>query len=293
MTEYKIHDLERLSGIKAHTIRIWEKRYGLIMPSRTPTNRRYYSSEQLIRLLNISTLLSNGFKISAIAALSDAEFTQHIVRLHHQPAGDAVCAAYISKLAEGMLGYNEQIIEDTFSSAIKELGFFATIVNVVYPFLTKTGLLWRTEKALPIQEHFASCIIRRKIISSLDTLPLPLNPEKTFVLFLPPEEWHETGLLITNYLLRSRGYRTIYLGQNVPYEDIGVVVKAINPNGLFTFFTSPRPVAEISGELNDLAAMAPQAKVYFSGDSSMFKDLLLNSDHIVHLAGINDLLDHL
>lgn len=293
MTEYKIHDLERLSGIKAHTIRIWEKRYGLIMPSRTPTNRRYYSSEQLIRLLNISTLLSNGFKISAVAALTDDEFTENIVRLHHQPASDAVCNAYISKLAEGMLSYNEQLIEDTFNSASRELGFFSTITNVVYPFLTKTGLLWRTERVLPIQEHFASCIIRRKMIAAIDTLPLPLNSEKTYVLFLPVNEWHETGLLLTNYLLRSRGYRTIYLGQSVPYEDIDVVVRDIQPDYIITFFTSPRPSFEISAELNDLAAKAQGATVYYAGDSSMFKDLDIKEKNVVHLNGINALLDHL
>ncbi len=293
MTEYKIHDLERLSGIKAHTIRIWEKRYGLIIPSRTATNRRYYSSEQLIKLLNISTLASNGFKISAIAALSDEDFAAHIVRLHHQPAGDAACSAYISKLAEGMLGYNEQLIEDTFASAAREMGFFSTITNVVYPFLAKTGLLWRTDKASPIQEHFASCVIRRKIIAAIDTLPLPLNSGKTYLLFLPPNEWHETGLLLTNYLLRSRGYRTIYLGQSVPYEDINAVLKDIRPDFIVTFFTAPRPSSEISEELNTMAAIAPFATIYYAGNSSLFEDLELSANNIAYLNGINALLDHL
>lgn len=293
MTEYRINDLERLSGIKAHTIRIWEKRYQLIEPLRTSTNRRTYSSEQLIKLMNVSTLLGRGYKISAVAAMSNHEIQDNITALHDVKAKDDNAIAYISELTVAMLGFNEVAFEKTFNDAIAGMGFFDCMLDVIYPLLRKTGLLWRTEKVLPIQEHFASNLIKRKLMATIDSLPSNPDAAKKIVFFLPPEEWHELGLLFACYMAKSHGHQVIYLGQSVPMEDVAMVVKKLQPNSVVTFYIAPRPAAEIYEHLSSLNEKFPLLEIFFSGDSLLFKDLNIKTMHAKYLSSPGDLIKFL
>lgn len=290
VSQYRINDLERLTGVKAHTIRIWEKRYDLISPTRSDTNRRFYSDAQLMRLMNVSTLLEHGHKISHLAAMSDEELAAHLEQLHRVPSESTINAAYIHDLTAAMVAFNEPLFTEVFAAATKQLGFFEGMINVFYPFLRKAGLLWRTDKAVPIQEHFATCIIRNKLVTAADTLPASATGGDKFMLFLPPGEWHDVGLLFTNYILRSRGYSTVYLGQCVPYEDLDLVINAVSPQYIVTFFISPKPHHEIEAEINTLANKYPYLKVLISGDQSLLTEAAVSAANVLHLKSVGDLI---
>lgn len=249
MKLYQIADLEQLTGIKAHTIRIWEKRYSLIEPTRTATNRRRYDEEQVKKLLNISALISEGFKISKIAELKDRELSRKIFELQHRGEDDSVSRAFVNDLTVAMLNFNEAAFEKGFTAAVARFGLFEAMLQVFYPLLYKIGILWASEHAMPVQEHFAACIIRRKLMAAIDGLPLPGGKKKKFLLFLPPDESHEIALLFSNYLLRSKGYDTVYLGQNVPYDNISAVIRHAKPDYLLTFFINNRNRADIARQI--------------------------------------------
>ncbi len=238
MEFYQIADLEKLTGIKAHTIRIWEKRYNLIIPQRTTTNIRLYDDEQLKKLLNVATLMAFGFKISKIAALKSSEIHQLILEKNNTQTNNATITAYINELTLAMMIFNEPDFEKTISNSIIKFGLFDAMLTIIYPFLHQTGLLWSLNNTMPIQEHFASCIIKRKLISAIDALPAAAKPNKKFLLLLPQNEWHELGLLFSNYIIKSKGYQTIYLGANVPFNNIETAITLIKPTHLFMIIFS-------------------------------------------------------
>jgi DNA-binding transcriptional MerR regulator len=250
MKLYQIADLEQLTGIKAHTIRIWEKRYALIEPTRTATNRRQYDQAQVKKLLNISALLMEGHRISKIAELEDKELSRKIFEMQDQGEQNAVCRSFINDLTVAMLNFNEAAFEKTFSQAVARFGVFDAVLRVFYPLLRKVGILWACDHAMPVQEHFASGIIRRKLIAATDQLPQANRKKKKFLLFLPPGEAHEIGLLFSNYLLRSRGCETIYLGANVPYENLEAVIKHTGADYLLTSFVNNRNPEDVSQQIS-------------------------------------------
>jgi DNA-binding transcriptional MerR regulator len=251
---YQINDLERLTGIKAHTIRIWEKRYRIVEPFRTSTNIRYYDDAQVRKLLNVSTLLESGLKISKVAALSEQQINEQIQRLRERPEEDTVCRSFINDLVVFMLSYDEAAFEKTFSAAVTRFGLYDAMIRVIYPFLYKVGMLWSVAETMPAQEHFASCIIRRKLLAACDGLPPATRSDLKFVLFLPPEEWHDIGLIFSDYLIRSKGVPVLFLGQNVPYDNLDIVVTKSKPTHLLTFFVTGRPQKEIKKFLEEFSS---------------------------------------
>lgn len=273
MDAYQINDLEKLTGIKAHTIRIWEKRYNLISPSRTDTNRRFYTDEQVRKLLNVTTLLSYGYKISKIASLSDNQIFEEIESNTHGSLSTHVYTTYINDLVSTMLAYDEAGFEKIFSAAVLRMGLYDTMMKVIYPFLMKIGVLWSINKAAPVQEHFASCIIRRKLMAVVDALVPQAKHAGRFLLFLPPDEWHDIGLLFANYLIRFSGYDTIFLGQNVPKENMEKIVEATAPDALLTLFTTTRPTAEINKLIRFYGDLTPMP-VYISGPLEMQEHMM-------------------
>jgi MerR family transcriptional regulator, light-induced transcriptional regulator len=293
MEVYQINDLERLTGIKAHTIRIWEKRYSIIQPSRTDTNRRYYSGMQMRKLLNVTTLLSFGHKISKIAALSEEEICRQI-ELDSMDSGTSHAnAGYINDLIACMMAYDEPGFEKVFSAAVLRMGLYDTMLHVVYPFLHKTGVLWSINKTVPVQEHFASCIIRRKLMAAIDGVLPPQKKSKSFMLFLPPGEWHEIGLLFADYIIRSNGYQTIYLGQNVPFENVAEIVDTLSVSYLLTFFVASRPANEIANLIKDYALLGGNAKLIVAGSPDLLppeKSLPANASYMIDVAKFVELL---
>ncbi len=262
---YSIKDLEQLSGIKAHTIRIWEVRYGLLKPSRTDTNIRYYDDEQLKRLLNISFLLKNGLKISKISLMDSNELYDTLVSFYNRQGNDQSTEDKINNLVVSMIELNEDLFEKVFSSSVHHLGFENAITKVVYPFLDKVGMLWTMGNIQPSQEHFISNLIRQKIIVGIDKQTLPKNKNSKFLLFLPEGEMHEIGLLLANYMIREKGCQTIYLGQNVPIEDVIQVCDSFEPDYIYTYITIVRAEDELKAFFDKLSNAVKKGKVLISG----------------------------
>ena len=269
MRSYHISELEQLSGIKAHTIRVWERRYQLIEPERTGTNIRMYDDIQVRRLLNVATLLAGGYKISVIAALSEKEMHEKVRELKEaEQPGDAMATAYVNDLVISMLDFNEAAFEKTFSASVTRYGMPEAVLNVFYPLLLRIGLMWATDKATPVQEHFASVIIRRKLLAATDGLMPPVRKNKKFLLMLPPGEWHEIGLLFADYLLRAKGFATINMGQNVPYENVAGVVAHAGVTHLLLFFIARKPAAEMA-QLRKKMRLPQQVQLYVAGNAEI------------------------
>ena len=237
-TSFSIKDLENLSGIKAHTIRIWEKRYDLLVPERTDTNIRYFSDDQLRKLINVSILLKNNHRISAIAKMDDELINQIVTGI--LTSEDRGKNEIIKALVMSMLKLDEEEFNKIFNRQILKQGLVNTILHIIYPFLDQVGVLWGTNKVLPAQEHFTSNLIRQKIISAFESLPQPAADAPKIVLFLLEDENHEIALLLGAFIAKDLGWKVYYLGQNVPSEDIGVLVDYLNPRLLMTMLIIPR-----------------------------------------------------
>jgi DNA-binding transcriptional MerR regulator len=235
MGKYSIRDLEKLSGVKAHTIRIWEKRHNIVAPERTDTNIRFYSDADLKKIINVSLLNSHGIRISQIAEMSAEDMNQRVSKLSESKHDHSV---HIDNLVMAMVDIDEERFEKILSSLMLRFGFEDTVTEIVYPFLGKIGVLWQTANITPAHEHFISHLIRQKIIVAIDGLPLPPRTAKRAILFLPEGELHELGLLFCHYLARKYGFRTYYLGQSVPYADLVSVAAQHRPNVLITCLTS-------------------------------------------------------
>ncbi len=262
MGKYSIKELEKLSGIKAHTIRIWEKRYQIVIPLRTNTNIRYYSDDDLKKIINISLLNNNGVKISKIADLTSAGLIKKVNELS-ETKNDA--DIHIDQLIVAMIDLEEENFEKILAGLILRYGFEKTITNIVYPFLEKIGLLWQTGNITPAQEHFISNLIRQKIIVAIDSLPLSSKASTRALLFLPEEELHELGLLFYYYVVKKAGFRTYYLGQMVPYKDLMSICQSHHPSILVTAITSSPAGQTVQGFLNKLCAEISDCTLLASG----------------------------
>ncbi len=230
MGQYSIKELEKLSGIKAHTIRIWEKRYNIISPSRTATNIRFYSDNDLKKIINVAIVNNSGVKISHIARYSSSELN-HMV---DQQSNKAIEVAPTDQLLVAMVDLDEPAFERVLNKLEIKMGFETLVVEVVYPFLEKIGVLWHTGSVTPAQEHFILNLFRQRIIVAIDGLPFPANQATKAVLFLPEGEYHELGLLFYQFIARKNGIKTFYLGQSVPYDDLKQVVNIHNPSLIIT-----------------------------------------------------------
>ena len=262
MGKYSIKELEHISGIKAHTIRIWEKRHGIIKPLRTPTNIRYYTDEDLKKIINVSLLNSHGLKISKIATMRLEEINSKVLEITEvKPEADA----YIDQLVVAMIDIEEESFEKILASVIKKFGFERSITEVVYAFMEKIGVLWQTGNITPAHEHFISNLIRQKLITSIAALPIPAKKSKKAILFLAEGELHEIGLLFFHYLARRRGFKTIYLGQSVPHEDLKAIYQIHQPHVLITsVISSPSPV-QVEKYIQKLSTDFSSATILASG----------------------------
>lgn len=251
---YSINAVEQLTGVKAHTLRIWEKRYQSLIPHRTATNIRYYDDAQLRKLLNISTLQQYGYKISTLMAMAENEINNLILELTNDSGNTELHDIYVSELVGHMLGFDEPSFDKTCSNVIIRYGIYEAMLKVIYPFLRKTGVLWSTNNAAPSQEHFASNIIKRKLLVAIDGIHLSQHSPKKFILFLPPDEWHEIGLLFADFMVRNAGHSSIYLGQDLPFESLEIALSNTKANYLLTFFTAGINMPEHLQKLSALAA---------------------------------------
>ena len=233
---FSIKDLENLSGVKAHTIRIWEKRYNLLKPKRSKTNIRHYDLNNLQKLLNISFLNSNGFKISKIAALDETELAPKTRELAFMGKNDSQ-AIVAFKLA--MLNFDQILFYNTYNSLLEEKSFRTIFYEVFIPLLFDLGMLWQTNTISPSHEHFLTVHIKQKILIHIERLQStdPRPSTKTVVLFLPENETHDLGLLFINYEVLSLGYHTIFLGENIPLKNLKYINKLYDDIIYISYFT--------------------------------------------------------
>ena len=235
MNSFTIKDIENLSGIKAHTIRIWEQRYSFLKPQRTGTNIRYYSNNEVKIILNIALLNKYGYKISHIDKMNEAEVKEKILSLS---GAQAQQERIVNELIQQMIDLDMDELEKILDTYILARGIEKTIIQIIFPFLEKIGILWLTDHINPAQEHLVTNIIRQKLIVGIEGVATPLRINKSILLFLPEGEYHELGLLFLYYLLKSRGACVIYLGANVPMDDIEFVSKLKKPDYLYTHLST-------------------------------------------------------
>lgn len=257
MGHYSIKDIEQLSGIKAHTIRIWEQRYNLLEPKRTETNIRFYDDEQLKFILNVSLLSKNGHKISRISKLSKTEFNNEVKKLYERTLfKDASISIEIgaNDMMTAMIDMDEQKFNQIYEACVRQLGFQQTMIKVVYPFLAKVGVFWAIDQVNPAQEHFISCLIRQKILAAIDRLDTPINAKK-FLLFLPHGEHHELGLMMAHYILKEKGMHVFYMGQDLPTANLPNAISTINPDYILTFLVDPALTNNAPSIIENLAKL--------------------------------------
>lgn len=216
MYHFTIRDIENLSGIKAHTLRMWEQRYGLCVCKRKESKHRYYDSNDLKHILRISWLYHNGYKVSKIAQLSEKE----IIQLSSGKNQHDEYEVLVNQLMEASLDYEEYRFENVFNGLLKSMGMEKTIEKVVYPFFEKIGLLWMTGHVLPAHEHFCSYLIQKTVIAATNALPANYGSDNKVVLFTPEREMHELPLLFIQYLMKKKGIKNVLLGKNVSVETI-------------------------------------------------------------------------
>ena len=218
MSIYSIKDLEKLSGIKAHTIRIWEQRYNLIEPKRTITNIRYYSDDDLVKLMNTSLLNQKGYKISKIADLDNDQIKELVLQLNSEKPSLAVQTA---NLIKALIEVDEMLFNHVYETSVEHFGFEYLVENLLFPFLENIGTLWLSGTIIPAQEHFITNLIRQKLIVAIDQQRVKMDHSRPRILFYLPEgEFHEIGMLYYNYLARIANFEVIYLGTSVPFRDI-------------------------------------------------------------------------
>lgn len=280
MSVYKIKELELLSGIKAHTIRMWEKRYGILNPSRTDTQIRTYNDDDLTSLLNISILNQQGVKISKIAKMSGDELKEGVKQLSlEQHQESAVISIFMGALIE----MDEEVFMRMVESLIHKEGLTTTYFNYFLPFLERMGTMWLVGTIIPAQEHFVTALIRNIIVEETAKLPFSQKLEY-YLLFCRPAEYHDISLLFYNYLLRKAGNSTLYLGQNVPLSSLGPVLRLKKIKACVTATVTPLNADELKETEHVFRSL--NCPIYIGGGSSS----QLLAKKIPHIFPVQDLL---
>ncbi len=287
MGKYTIKEVETLSGIQAHTLRIWEQRYNFIVPERTDTNIRYYTDEQLKYILNVAYLNQRGFKISKLADMTHAAINQEIEEKLVSPEGEEI---FIHSMYSSMIDFDEFKFEQVFTLASQKLGFINLFNRVILPFLDSLGMLWRVGTINPAQEHFISNLIRKKIFASIDAIQPVDNPyKKKCILYLPEGEFHELPLLLTYYLLKRQQHQVIFMGASLPLLDLKKAVEFVRPDYLVTMLTMPMPDLTTDEYLNMIYTSFTPCKLIVGGHQ--VKSSKLKHNALIKLHSLNDLND--
>ena len=290
MEQYSIHDLDKLSGIKAHTIRVWERRFKIVTPHRTGTNRRRYGDDELRRIINISILKKNGFKISEIAKFSTSEIEERVSFLSKDVFNPDT---QIDSLVVAMVDYNEKAVNDILIRSMMNRGMEETMDTIVFPFLKRIGIMWQTGTADIGSEHFITNFFRQKLISATDTLSPVLKPKrKKIILFLPENELHEIGLLFYNYVIKKMGHETLYLGQSTPLFAVAAINSKWKADIIVTGLMSGFPGLKRDEYLSNLLKSFPKQKILVAGDFAE-SAAILKDKRIIPLQTPEDLKSHL
>lgn len=267
MIHYSIADLENLTDIKAHTIRIWEKRYNLIKPFRTSTNIRYYDNDQLKKLINVASLIRSGLKISKVSELTDEELNAEIkLRLSGgSRTEDENFETYTGQMINAGLEFDEHSFEKTFVNAMMRYGLQTTYEKILIPLMNRVGMFWSTNSMNPAQEHFVTNLIRKKLYSAIDSLPVPAANQKPVLLFLPDHEDHEIALLMAYYILKNNGKKVVYLGARVPFENLKSTVEQCHPGQMLFFIIQIHPFEVLQEYIDQVSNEFTDIEIFLSG----------------------------
>lgn len=259
---YSIKDLENLSGIKAHTIRIWEKRYELLHPHRTDTNIRYYTDDDLKHILNVSLLVKNGYKISKVAQWQEKDIKDTVLKVATTKSSES---GYIERLLICMVNFDNDAFHRILNELLEEYGFEDAVFKVLFDLLQRIGTYWQVGSIFPAQEHYVTHVLRQKLISEIDKIGLNNTRGKTILFYLKENEMHELSLLFYSYLASKMGYGIIYLGQFVPYEDLRKMQDHISIDFVFTAFINAMSKTELQEYLVNVKESFPQQKLFITG----------------------------
>ena len=292
MNLFSISQLAQFSGIKPHTIRIWEQRYNALKPNRSEGNTRYYDNSQLRRLLNIVTLIESGHKVSELGSMSDEGLSELLVKANNQETDKEPTEYFISQLIAAGTSYDEASFEKSFSHCLLRFGMKDAYIKVLYPMLGRIGMLWASEKLAPAHEHFISNLVRQKLFTAIDYLPAPNTESDSWLLFLPENEYHEIGLLFAYYMIRLSGRKAVYLGSNVPLKSLISAVHQTAPANLLFFLVHNDFPDQIQIFLDRLKSGLTEEKIFLTGNPKLISQLQTNKD--VHwLKSVDDLKQQL
>jgi MerR family transcriptional regulator, light-induced transcriptional regulator len=268
MDQFSISQLSRFAGIKPHTVRIWEQRYNALQPVRSDGNTRYYDGNQLRRLLNIVSLRSEELELKELCGMSDKALFK-LVEEQQTRLGDPRDEYFVSQLISAGMSFDEGAFSKLFSLSLLQYGVKDTYLRVVYPMLVRMGTMWASDGIRASHEHFISSIIRRKLSASIDQLSAPVPGARTWMLFLPENEFHDIGLLFADYLIRSSGAKTVYLGGNMPVVAVLEAMEQCKPDHLLLFLVHRELSEEVTGYLERLAKAFKGHRIYVSGSKAL------------------------
>jgi methanogenic corrinoid protein MtbC1 len=289
---FSIKDLENLSGIKAHTIRIWEKRYNVLQPMRTDTNIRLYSLSSLQKLLNITLLHDYGYKISKISTFPEDKIPE-MVRgiISNKNAKNHAVNAF--KMA--MMNFDQELFSNTYNWLREEKSFREIFYQVFIPLLEEIGLLWQTDTITPAHEHFMSCLVIKKILVNVEKAETnkPIHTNKVYVLSLPLNEIHELGLMYLHYEIISKGYKVVYLGENMPIDNLKELKKHYNSIVFVSYFTIQPEMSIVNDYVAAMSSelLGEQAEIWLIGRMTEYINQDLISTDVKVFNSILDLVE--
>ena len=235
---YSIDQFSKITGISKLVLRTWENRYDYLQAPRSKTNIRRYSDKLLIKALKTKLLIDSGYKISVITNKSDSELDSLIGELKYSSNNETSCDYYINKMIESGITYDTKLFNDTYKECLLDFNHIDLYINIMLPTFSKIGLFWLTNRMNPAQEHFLSEMFKQKIYSEIDQIKKTNDDSSTWLLFLPPNEYHEIGLLFSRFLILENGFDVVYLGANVPLSALKQVSQIKKIDNLLFFSIS-------------------------------------------------------
>ena len=288
MNLFSISQLAQFSGVKPHTIRIWEQRYNALKPNRSEGNTRYYDNSQLRRLLNIVSLMESGYRVSELGSMTDENLSELLAKKWNVDDEKEPTEYFISQLIAAGTSYDEGSFEKSLSHCLLRFGMKDAYIKVLYPMLGRIGILWASDKLAPAHEHFISNLVRQKLFTAIDYLPAPNSESDSWLLFLPENEYHEIGLLFAYYLIRLSGRKAVYLGSNVPLKSLISAVHQTKPSNLLFFLVHNDFPDQIQIFLDELRSGLTNEKIFLTGNPKLISQLQTNTE--VHwLKSVEDL----
>tara|TARA_B100000530_G_C15913173_1_gene470209 strand:- start:1009 stop:1890 length:882 start_codon:yes stop_codon:yes gene_type:complete len=274
---YSIDQFSKITGISKLVLRTWENRYDYLQAARTKTNIRLYSDQLLIKALKTKFLIDSGYKISIITTKSDSELDHLIAELKNSSNHETSYDYYINKMIESGITYDTKLFNDTYKECLLDFNHVDVYIKIMLPTFSKIGLFWLTNRMNPAQEHFLSEMFKQKVYSEINSIKKSNRASTNWLLFLPPDEYHEIGLLFARFLLLQNGFDVIYLGANVPLSALKQVSQTKKIDNLLFFSISNFSKLNLVDTITSLDKYFKNTKQYLVNSSINSNKSLLKS----------------